>query len=78
MASIEKSVKFGDVDGVDTALIYSHVIAIQLSLESLTMNDILKYELAAIPTAMFVESGDVWIAKIKSVLKNKMNTEVSA
>ena len=42
----------------------------QLSLESLTMNDVLKYELTAIPPGMFMDSGDMRIAKSESASKN--------
>lgn len=77
MEAMKKSVKVGDVEVIDTSLIYSRVLALQLSRESLTMEDVLKYELAAIPTSIFMESGDMRISKNKSVLKNKMAIEVS-
>ena len=50
ISAIKKSVKVGDREVFDMALIYSHVLALHLSQESFTMDDVLKYELAAIPT----------------------------
>ena len=78
MAVAKKSVKVGNAEVVDTSLIYSRVLALQLSRDSLTMNDVLTYELAAIPTSMFTDSCDMRIAKNKSVLKNKLGVVVSA
>ena len=78
MAVVRKSVTIGEIDIIDTALIYSRVIALQLSDSSIKMDNVLRYELAPIPTSMFHESGDMRIAKGKSVLKNKLCIEVSA
>jgi hypothetical protein len=36
------------------------------------------YELAAFPNSMFTDSGDIRIAKSKSVLKNDINVSVLA
>ena len=78
MISMKKSVKFDDVDVVDTALIYSRVKAMQATRETPTMKDVLEYELAAIPTSMFKDTGVMRLATNKAVLKNKLSNEVSA
>ena len=70
---MKKSVKFDDVDVVDTALIYLHVKAMQATRETPTMKDVLEYELAAIPTSMFKDTGVMRLATNKAVLKNKLS-----
>ena len=78
MNSLKKSVKVDDSEIVDTALIYSRVIAIQLSNASFNMKDVLKYELCPIPTSMFKDSGEMKIADNKSVLKKTISVLTSA
>lgn len=63
---------------IDTALIYSRINALQLSDDFIKMDNVLQYELAPILTSRFCDSGDMSIAKNKSMLKNKLSVEVTA
>ena len=69
MSALKKSVKVGNDEIIDTALIYSRVIAMQLSNDSFEMKDVLKYELCPIPKSMFKDSGEMRTADNKSDFK---------
>ena len=77
MNSIKKSIRVGGKDVYDLNLIYSRVLGLQLSRE-IDLTDVLKYELAPLPTSMFKESGEMRIATGKSSLKNKLKVTVSS
>ena len=70
MAETKKSVKVRGVKIYDTNLIYSRVIGLQASNRPVDIDDVLSYELAPVPTALFTESGEMRDAKAKSVLKS--------
>lgn len=70
-----KSIQIGNVHVFDTTLIYSRVIALQRS-RDVSMDEVLKFELAPIPTSMFLDSGDMRTSGSKSVLKNKLTVQI--
>ena len=55
---------------IDISLIYSRVIAMQLTNEAMTVVNIFKYELSPIPTALFNDEDEMRAAKSKSDLKS--------
>ena len=57
MKSLQKPVKCGDVEVIDTSLIYSRVVALQLTSEAMKIEKVLTYELAPIQTSIFGENG---------------------
>ena len=64
-----KYIKVGDTNVFNTELIYTRVIGIQASSRETDIKQLLSYELSPEPTAMFSESGEIRVAKAKSVLK---------
>ena len=49
-----------------------------MSTRAIILNDVLKYELAAVPTSIFEEkSGEFRISKSKSILKRILQVEVT-
>ncbi|KAJ8366608.1 hypothetical protein AAFF_G00348540 [Aldrovandia affinis] len=60
----------------DLNVIYSRVIALFSSDRDVDVKDVLAYELAPVPTAMFTEDG-MRICKAKSTLKKSLQIEVS-
>ena len=76
MSVSRKQIKIGQVSVYDTSLIYSRVKRLQ-QVRDINLKDILLYELAAVPPSMFEDSGDMRIIKTKSVLKKKLQVEVS-
>ena len=64
-----KYIKVGDTKVLNTELIYTRVIDIQVSSPKIDIKQLLSYELSPVPTAMFSESGEMKVAKAKSVLK---------
>jgi hypothetical protein len=76
MSASRKQVTVGQVAVYDTALIYSRVFCLQ-KVSDIDLKDILKYELAPVPTSMFDNNGAMRIAQSKSVLKKRLQVEVS-
>ncbi|KAK1892150.1 Protein telomere ends associated [Dissostichus eleginoides] len=76
MATTTKSIKIGDSKMYDLNVIYSRTIALFSSDRDVDMKDVLAYELAPVPTAMFTEDG-MRICKAKSTLKKSLQVEVS-
>ena len=72
-----KHVKVGAVKVFYTNLIYSRVFGLQASGRDIDIEDVLGHELAAVPTSMFHDTGDIRIAKSKSTLKKILQVEVS-
>ena len=64
-----KYIKVGDTKVFNTELIYTRVIGFQASSQEIDIKQLLSYELSPVPTAMFSESGEMKVAKAKSVLK---------
>ena len=73
-----KYIKVGDTKVFNTELIYTRVIGIQASSQEIDIIQLLSYELSPVPTAMFSESGEMRVAKAKSVLKKVLQKEVSS
>ena len=60
----------------NSGLIFARVTAL-VSIRAINLNDVLKYELAAVPTSVFDEkSGELRISKSKSILKRRLQVEV--
>ncbi|KAJ8334026.1 hypothetical protein SKAU_G00413450 [Synaphobranchus kaupii] len=76
MATTTKSIQVGDSKICDLNAMYSRVIALFSSDRDVDVKDVLAYELAPIPTAMFTEDG-MRICKAKSTLKKSLQVEVS-
>ena len=61
----------------DSGLIFARVTAFR-STVAINLNDVLKCELAAVPTSIFDEkSGELRIAKSKSIFKRRLQVEVT-
>ena len=58
MQLMKKHVGVGAIKVYDTNVIYSRIIGLQASGREVDIDDVLKYELAPIPMAMFDSSGD--------------------
>ena len=69
-------VKIGDSKVYDFNAVYSRVIALLSSDRDVDVNDVFSYELAPVPTAMFMKDG-MRICKAKSKLKRSLQIEVS-
>ena len=67
----KKGVPCGSTTVFDSELIYARVMGLA-STRDVNMKDVLGFELAPVPTAMFSDDGKMRIANSKSVLKNKM------
>ncbi|KAI9514585.1 hypothetical protein NQZ68_032226 [Dissostichus eleginoides] len=76
MATTTKSIKIGDSKIYDLNVIYSRTIVLFSSDRDVDVKDVLAYELAPVPTAMFTEDG-MRICKAKSTLKKSLQVEVS-
>lgn len=76
MSASRKHVKVGQEDVYDPNLIYSRVLGLQ-HVRDVNLKDVMKFELAATPPSMFEENGDMRITKTKSILKKKLQVEVS-
>ena len=70
MNVLKKSIKVDEVDIIDTSLIYSGVIAMQLTHKAMKIENVLKFELAPIPTSIFEDNGLLRPPKSKSDLKS--------
>ena len=60
MNVLKKSVKVDGIEIIDTALMYSRVAALQLTHDGMKIDNVLKYELAPIPTSVF---GNDWLMR---------------
>ena len=61
----------------NSGLIFARVTALR-SIRAINLNDVLKYELAAVPTSIFDgNSGELRISKSKSILKRRLQVEVT-
>ena len=70
MKKLKKSIKINEVEVIDTSLIYSRVIALQLKNVALRVENVFSFELSPVPTSMFDDTGDIRSAKSKSSLNN--------
>lgn len=76
MATTAKSIKLGNAKVYDLNAIYSRVIVLLSSDRDVHVEDVLTYELAPLPTAMFTEDG-MRICKAKSALKKSLQVKIS-
>ena len=67
----------GKMEQCDLGLIFARVTAL-MSTRAITLNVMLKYELAAVPTSIFDEkSSEIRISTSKSIIKRKHQVEVT-
>ena len=77
MKEVKKQRGADPMEQCDSGLIFAGVTAL-MSTRAINLNDMLKYELAAIPTFIFDEkSGELRISKSKSILKRRLQVEVT-
>ena len=76
MSASRKHVTVGQEAVYDPNLIYSRVMGLQ-HVRDVNLKDVMKFELAATPPSMFDENGDMRLTKTKSILKKKLQVEVS-
>ena len=62
---------------VGSAKVYDAIIGLKASGRDLNLNNVLKYELAPIPTSMFPNNGEMRLATSKSTLKDTFKVEVT-
>ena len=72
----KRRLKINSQPVVDSGLIYSRVMGL-LSHREMQLSNLLYHELAPFPLSMFDDSGEMRICKSKSVLKNKLQAEIS-
>ena len=68
MKKLKKSIKVNEVEVIDTSLIYSRVIALQLTNGALNVENVFGFELSPVLTSMFDDTGDMRSVKSKSIL----------
>jgi len=73
----KKSVRVGDKDVYNVHLVYSRVLGLQQS-RNIDFAEVLKHELAPLPTSVFKDDGEMQIAATKSDLKRQLQVGVSA
>jgi len=78
MAITKKHLNIGKQNLYDTGLIYSRLTGLLASGRDVCIQDVLRYELAPVPTSMFTDSGEMRVAKGKSTLKTQLQVEVSS
>ena len=61
MAVMRKGIPIGAKVLYDTELVFSRVIGLQASSREVNFMDVLSYELAPIPTALFDDSGKMMV-----------------
>ena len=77
MKEIKKQRGADPMEQCDSGLIFARVTAL-MSTRAINLNDMLKYEPAAVPTFIFDEkSGELRISKSKSILKRRLQVEVT-
>ena len=73
MVITKKHIQVGSAKVYDTNLIYSCIIGLKASGQDMNLNEVLKYELAPIPTSMFTNNGEMRLATSTSTLTNQLN-----
>ena len=77
MKEVKKQRGPDPMEQFDSGLIFARVTAL-MSTRAINLNDVLKYELAAISTSLFDEkSGELRISKSKCILKRRLQVEVT-
>ena len=77
MAVVKNSVKVGNVDVLDTTVIYSRVMALKMYNTIIEVKVLFSYELEPLPTSMFDEFGEIRVDKSKAKLRKLLVKEVS-
>ena len=78
MKECKKKTRTDTAEQSDSGLIFTRTLGVMNS-RDIKVEQILRYELAPVPTLMFEEkTRDLRIAKSKSILKNKLQVEQSA
>ena len=72
MSILQKSICVNDEEIIDTFLIYSRVIVLQLTNAAMTVENIFKHELAPIPTSIFNNDSDLRSAKSEPDMKRAL------
>ena len=65
---LKNSMKVNEVEVIDTSLIYSRVIELQLTNGGREVENVFSFELSLVPTSLFDDAGDMRSAKPKSSL----------
>ena len=74
MMVTKKALRVGDKDVYDINLIYSRLLGLQQT-RDIDLKNVLKHELAPVPTSMFKESGEMRIATSKSEQRRNFKLE---
>ena len=77
MAITKKRIQVGSAMVYDINLVYSTIIVLKASCQDMNLNEVLKYELAPIPTSMLTNNGEMRLATSKSTLKSKLKVELT-
>ena len=77
MAMTKKHIKADETPVYDTELIYTRVMCLQQS-RDINVEELLSYELSAVPPSMFDENGEMRITTTKSTMKRKLQVEHSS
>lgn len=72
----DKKCVIGNVEAYSTEAIYARIICL-MSTTDIKIEDVLKYELAPVPTSLFDENGDIRACTRKSEFKNALQVDVS-
>ena len=78
MTTGKNSLKFGDVNVLDTTLIYSCVIALLLTNKFIPINHLFSFELAPVLTSMLDEFGEIRLEKSKAKFTKLLFTIISS
>lgn len=77
MAVTKKHISVDQTPVYDTELIYTRVMCLQQS-RDVNVEELLSYELSAVPPSMFDENGEMRITTTKSTMKRKLQVEHSS
>ena len=72
MATTRKGIAIGSKVVYDTELIFSRFIGLQASSREVDFKDVLSYELAPIPTALFDDAGKIILTLLFACIKSDL------
>ena len=75
MSVLRKSISVNSIQVFDTNLIFLRVLGVRETRE-LSVDKLMKYELAPVPASMFNEYGEIRLCKNKSILKNQLQVKI--
>ena len=78
MTAAKNSIKVGDDNVLDTALVYSRVMALQMTNTIIEVKVFFSYEMAPLPTSIFDKFGEIHVDKSKAKLRKLLEKKVSA